>query len=415
MALILCPECELNVSDKALSCPHCGYPLLSTTYSKKKTSSSRRRKRLPNGFGSITERKDQNLRNPFWARVCVGKTEEGRPILKSLKPQAFFKTYNDAYSALLEYNKNPYDLDNDILLKELYEKWSDQYFETLRSDSSARTITSAWSYCSALYDIRVKDIRPRHIKWVMENGEVTIQRGKRKGEKQKASAGTKARIKSMFNLMLDYAQENEYVTVNYARFFDISKDIIVEKNKSTRSHMIFPDAEMDVLWKNAGTIKYADLVLIQCYTGLRPQELGLITLDNVHLDEDYMIGGMKTAAGTDRIIPIHPKIKTLVKKYLDEARELKSEYLINAPDSINGLKMTYDKYAHRFDTVIEVLHLNPEHRPHDPRTTFVTKAKKAGMDEYVLKMIIGHQITDVTEKYYTKRNIEWLVEEIKKI
>lgn len=25
--LIKCHECELQVSDKALSCPHCGYPL----------------------------------------------------------------------------------------------------------------------------------------------------------------------------------------------------------------------------------------------------------------------------------------------------------------------------------------------------------------------------------------------------
>ena len=27
MALIKCPECELQVSDKAITCPHCGYPL----------------------------------------------------------------------------------------------------------------------------------------------------------------------------------------------------------------------------------------------------------------------------------------------------------------------------------------------------------------------------------------------------
>ena len=27
--LIKCPECELQVSDKALSCPHCGNPLKS--------------------------------------------------------------------------------------------------------------------------------------------------------------------------------------------------------------------------------------------------------------------------------------------------------------------------------------------------------------------------------------------------
>ena len=25
--LMKCPECELQVSDKAIDCPHCGYPL----------------------------------------------------------------------------------------------------------------------------------------------------------------------------------------------------------------------------------------------------------------------------------------------------------------------------------------------------------------------------------------------------
>jgi hypothetical protein len=27
MALINCPECEARISDKAVACPHCGYPL----------------------------------------------------------------------------------------------------------------------------------------------------------------------------------------------------------------------------------------------------------------------------------------------------------------------------------------------------------------------------------------------------
>lgn len=39
--LIKCPECELQVSDKAMNCPHCGYPITSSTpvrkTSKKKT------------------------------------------------------------------------------------------------------------------------------------------------------------------------------------------------------------------------------------------------------------------------------------------------------------------------------------------------------------------------------------------
>ena len=31
MALIKCPECSTDVSDKAVSCPKCGYPMQTTT------------------------------------------------------------------------------------------------------------------------------------------------------------------------------------------------------------------------------------------------------------------------------------------------------------------------------------------------------------------------------------------------
>ena len=50
----------------------------------------------------------------------------------------------------------------------------------------------------------------------------------------------------------------------------------------------------------------------------------------------------------------------------------------------------------------------PRHRPHDGRVPFVTTAKKAGVDEHVIKKIVGHCIDDVAEKSYTKRGIEWI-------
>lgn len=31
MALLKCPECKHDVSDKATACPHCGYPMNSPT------------------------------------------------------------------------------------------------------------------------------------------------------------------------------------------------------------------------------------------------------------------------------------------------------------------------------------------------------------------------------------------------
>jgi ribosomal protein L37E len=116
--LVKCVECELQVSDKASSCPHCGYPM-NGNIKQRKPKNSNKRRRLPNGFGQISEIKNRSLRNPFRAMVTVGKNINGRPICKPLKPESYFATYNDAYAALVEYNRNPYDLEPSITVKEL--------------------------------------------------------------------------------------------------------------------------------------------------------------------------------------------------------------------------------------------------------------------------------------------------------
>lgn len=411
-----CPECELQVSDKAISCPHCGYPLQNVP--QRRTYNPNKRRRLPNGFGQITELKGRNLRKRFRAMVTTGKTPEGKPICKLLKPEAYFETYNDAYEALVEYNKNPYDLDVDITVEQLYTKWSEDYFKTLKTESSTRTIVSAWSYCSSVYGMRAKDLRARHVKGCMDDGYRVEYRGKKKGEKIFASASTKTRIKSMFNLMYDYALEHEIVTVNYARTFDISDDILEEQESSKRGHMPFTNDEISMLWENVDKTQYIDLILIQCYSGWRPQELGLIKLVDVDLDEWIFTGGMKTNAGIDRKVPIHSKIRHLVEKYYNEAVGLGSEYLFNCTDTSthrSSLKFTYDKYQKRFSKIRDELRLNPEHRAHDPRMHFITTAKKYNVDEYAIKYMVGHKISDITEKIYTEREIEWLKTEIEKI
>lgn len=120
----------------------------------------------------------------------------------------------------------------------------------------------------------------------------------------------------------------------------------------------------------------------------------------------------------ESIVPIHPKIRDLVKARYDEAINLNSEYLINCTDTATHrscLKFTYDKYQKRFIKIRDLLNLNPEHRPHDGRKHFVTMVKKNKVDEYAIKYIIGHKITDITERVYTQRELSWLQEEIKKI
>lgn len=408
--LIKCPECELQVSDKAMACPHCGYPMQPTTKPRSRPKNNKRR-RLPNGFGQISEIKNRNLRNPFRAMVTVGKDSDGRPICKPLKPEAYFPTYNDAYAALVEYNKNPYDLEPSITVKELYEKWTEEYFKTLKGETSIRSIKSAWTYCSAVYNMRVKDIRARHVKGCLDEGTAIV-----KGQEKHPSAIVKNKIKSLFNLMLDYALEYELVDRNYARTFNLTEETIKEIQSVKRGHLPFSDEEMELLWSHVDDKLFADVLLIQCYSGWRPQELSSLEVANVDLENWTFKGGMKTDAGMDRVVPIHSKIRPLVEQKYKEAQNLGSKYLFNYTNGRTGSTMlTYDRYQRSFNMVRDELKLNPEHRPHDGRKHFVTMAKKAGVDEYAIKYMVGHKIADITEKTYTQREFDWLKEEMEKI
>lgn len=343
--------------------------------------------------------------------VTVGKTPDGKPICKPLKPESYFATYNDAYAALVEYNKNPYDLEPSITMQELYDKWLPEYEKTVKSTKSA---TSAWAYCSGVYKMRVMDIRARHVKGCMEEGVAVIR-----GKEQHPTATMKNQIKSLFNMLLDYALEYELVDRNYSRTFNLTEETVKEIQSVKKEHIAFTDEEMDLLWANASSKQGVDILLIQCYSGWRPQELGLLELKDVDLENWTFQGGMKTDAGENRVVPIHSRIQDLVLRKYQEAEALGSPYLLNWADPNNrnrkNLKLTYARYQKAFERIRDELKLNPNHRPHDGRTHFVTMAKRYGVDEYAIKYMVGHKISDITEKVYTRREFAWLREEIEKI
>ena len=118
----------------------------------------------------------------------------------------------------------------------------------------------------------------------------------------------------------------------------------------------------------------------------------------------------QTDAGRNRLVPIHPLIEPLIRKRYDEAMKLHSEYLFNDETSQTGMEMTYDKYRGRFNKVMERNKMT--HTPHECRHTFITIGKSNKMDQYILKLIVGHEIDDVTEKFYTHRTIEQLRNEM---
>lgn len=350
--------------------------------------------KLPNGFGSV-HKLPGNRRNPWRARKTNGWVED--PESGICKQQyitiGYYPTQKEALQALAEYNANPYDLSaSDITFEEVYAKWSEEHFKDIVI-STIRGWKSAFSYCKPLYQMRMKDIRVNHLEQTLKNADV--------------GDNTKVRMKSLFNLMYKYAMKHEVVDKNYAQLCDN-----IKKPESEIERIPFSDLEIQKLWDNIH-IPFADMVLIGVYTGFRPQELAVLLIDDVNLEQWTIIGGLKTDAGKNRIVPIHPRIRKLVQKNYDQAKDMHSDHLFNDKNGRRGTSLNYDKYRGRFNKIMN--QLNMTHKPHDTRHTFATNAKDANINEYILKLIIGHTVDDITEKIYTHRSIEDLHREIQKI
>ena len=398
MALLKCPECTHEVSDKAFSCPHCGYPMNTPSSTKPRVRNGKPTK-LPNGFGTVYKMSGKRSK-PFRAMKTdkwvldtnTGKSKQLRFTI------GYYATREEAMIALANYNENPYDIKTDsITFSEVYEKWSEQYFPTLSNPSSIRTVKAAYAYCNGLYKMRMKEIKVSHLENTILNANV--------------GDSTKSRIKSLFNMMYRYAVAHDIVEKDYAAVMFANGNPI--KNQRTKKVIPFTDNEILQLWNNMNLIPFTDMILIGIYSGWRPQELAILKTANIDMVAGTMKGGLKTDAGKNRIVPIHPIIKPLLENRMKEATALQSEYLFNDANGQQGTYMTYDKYRKRFDKVMKCLKLT--HRPHETRHTFITKAKACNMEEYTLKLIVGHAIDDITEKIYTHRTIDQIKAEMEKI
>ena len=192
----------------------------------------------------------------------------------------------------------------------------------------------------------------------------------------------------------------------------ISLNQTEDDKKTKKPHITFTADEMNILWNNLN-VPYVDAIILQCYSGWRPQELCRLEIENIDLDNMVMTGGMKTESGKKRTVPIHSKIQPIVRTMYEKAVTNGSKYLLSNENGTDGID--YNRYQYVFSDIRNRLGLNPDHRPHDPRVFFVTEAKNGNADEYAIKRMIGHRISDITEKVYAKRSIEWLREEIEKI
>jgi integrase len=220
-------------------------------------------------------------------------------------------------------------------------------------------------------------------------------------------------IKMLLDLMFDYAVEYEMTDKNYARLFKLDKDTLTEASKVKNEHVAFSDSEITTLWRNIN-VPYVEAILVQTYMGWRPRELCNLEIANINLEKRFIVGGMKTDYGSDRVVPIHSAIFEIVDRRVEYAQTHNQKYLFDCPDS-QSKRLDYGKYLERFHNAIDTIGLDSSHRPHDPRKTFVTMCKSYGVNEYAIKRMVGHSIADITERVYTERSVEWLHSEVEKI
>lgn len=335
--------------------------------------------KLPNGYGSVTKLTG-NRRRPYMVRITTGFTNDGRQLMKIL---GYYAKRTEALNALAEYNQSPYDVESvGLTFAQVHERWEAATYVDGKEQSNQ--YKSAYQRCKPLWDIPFKDIKTAQFQQVINDCD--------KGY------ATKKAIRIVCNLMTKYALANDIIVKNYV---ELTK---LPPQTESRIHTPFSAQELQTLWSNSADIGVQS-VLILCYTGLRPTELIKIEKANVDLEQKVMRGGIKTAAGKGRLIPIADKILPFVQAAYERSS---GDYLYCGD---KGEQLNYDAYRSKYWLpVMNTFKFN--HLPHDGRHTCATMLDNHDINTKIKKLILGHASSDVTERVYTHKTLEQLLEAI---
>lgn len=271
-----------------------------------------------------------------------------------------------------------------LTFSEVYERFMEWKFApgTSFAKNSRINYKTAYSYCKSLYDRPFADLKATDLQTFLDN-----HTGLKKGSMSK--------ILTLFKQMYKYAIFAEISTENKAQFVRVNAPEDEEHGTS------FSDDELQALWNSADD-RDVQLILIMCYSGWRIGELSGLSID---LEKGYYKGGIKTKAGKDRIVPIHPLIYPFVKDRLKNDTKL--------------LTASEKSFRERiFRPVMNKLNIvgDPKHTPHDCRHTFSALCERYGVRENDRKRMLGHSFNgDITNEVYGHRTVEELRAEINKI
>ena len=326
-----------------------------------------RKRSRGNGEGSIVKLSGKRKR-PYAARVTTGWTNGGKQLFKYV---GYYSTKTEAKNELNNFLINPYDLNaNNLTAMDIYDKWvTNAKFSEDVLKNYKRVIENSGLSKKVFKDITLFEL---------ENATKDLTPAMQK------------RFKAAWKHLYEYGMRHDLVNKNLADIMQLEKYVAGKRDAISLN-------DVKVVLKGDDNI--AKILL---YTGMRINELLEIKSSNVFIEERYMIGGKKTLAGINRVIPLHRDILPIIKDFLSK----NTNYLITDE---KGKKVNYNNYLNTWKSN-EVLKTTS---PHFARHTFVSRAVACGIQKTFIQKIVGHSNSDVTD-HYTHLSKEQLIEAIDK-
>ena len=374
-----CIKCKRALPDQAIYCPFCG----------KKQVAARRRARRASGRGTIKHRSDVKARP--WVAIAPAVLDLERGVYDRATIGSY-ATRAEAENALQSYLMTPTVRLRDTFA-DVYASWSAAKFPEL-SKSMQDCYRAAYAKAAPLHDRKFRDLRKSDLQAV-------INRYAHPAEGKPLSPSGLHQIKVLFSSLYAEAMQDDIVSKDYSKYVTIPRGDVEEKEAFTAEELrkIALGAEME--------IPYADYVLIMCLTGYRVGEfLGLTEENYSPVQRAFYGGGNKTAAGKNRVVPIHD----LILPYVQRAAARDGETIFC--DIATGEQISTDRFRRTiFPRVLEAVGVR-QLTPHATRRTFATRASAAGMLPQDITRIMGHTDFRIDEEHYIKQQADDLLRSV---
>lgn len=346
-----------------------------------------------NGTGSIVRRKRAN--GTKYVAYAPATYEEGPDghVRKYQQPLGSFDRKTDARAALDEYLKHPTTKYN-YTLRDLYVDWKSIAFQDI-SKQTKTNYTTCWDkICTCpsprIADKMIREITTAEMRLVLDHYAKTL------------SKSYITKIKALLTQLYDYAMENNITDRNYASLVKLPK-------METAKARAFSDLEFQKLEKDWSKVAGGDACLVLCYTGWRVTEFCELTRFSYDPKSQTLTGGLKTDAGRDRTIPIHPKIQPIIARWYANSK--------------GPLYPRKDGRAHNKDSFMRMvwrpcmnaLGLPDDLTPHSARHTCATRLSAAGVPAEDIQRIMGHADYSVTANTYINQDIAALRTSMEKV